>query len=282
MTPPGSSSPRARARSRSPAPGSPRCAQGAGPQARLLPDARPRGGATRSRSAARACRGRSPRSRSTPTSRRPTSTSSPTPRPPTCRSRPATCRRWRASVRPKAPAAQDIFTAWKDLNDSDGLTPYMDYATPTFFDDFSGAVQKLMAGKHVAGRVHEVDAGGLREVHRHAVTDLAPPASRGASPTCTCCRGWWCSGVRAGAAAAQRVAVAVHMGRRDGGDVERARQLLGDRLRPEDPLGVPARAAPGRSTRRCRSRSGWCWRPRCRVRACAGWRCSGRSCSCRR
>ena len=51
-----------------------------------------RGGrASRSRSAARACRGRSPRSRSTPTSRPPTSTSSPTPRPPTCRSRPTTC-----------------------------------------------------------------------------------------------------------------------------------------------------------------------------------------------
>jgi raffinose/stachyose/melibiose transport system substrate-binding protein len=52
-----------------------------------------------------------------------------------------------ASVRSKAPAVQDIFTAWKDLSDSDGLTPYMDYATPTFYEDFSGAVQKLMAGK---------------------------------------------------------------------------------------------------------------------------------------
>jgi raffinose/stachyose/melibiose transport system substrate-binding protein len=52
-----------------------------------------------------------------------------------------------ASVRSKAPAVQDIFTAWKDLGESDGLTPYMDYATPTFYDDFSGAVQKLMAGK---------------------------------------------------------------------------------------------------------------------------------------
>ncbi len=52
-----------------------------------------------------------------------------------------------ATVRSKAPAVQDIFTAWKDLNDSDGLTPYMDYATPTFYDDFSGAVQKLMAGR---------------------------------------------------------------------------------------------------------------------------------------
>src|SRR5215210_4072201 len=52
-----------------------------------------------------------------------------------------------ASVRSKSPAVQDIFTAWQDLSDSDGLTPYMDYATPTFYDDFSGAVQKLMAGK---------------------------------------------------------------------------------------------------------------------------------------
>ena len=104
-------------------------------------------GATRSRSAARACRGRSRRSRRTPTWRPPTSTSSPTPRPPTCRSRPATCRRRRRACGRSRRPRKDIFTAWKDLNDSDGLTPYMDYATPTFYDDFSGAVQKLMAGK---------------------------------------------------------------------------------------------------------------------------------------
>ena len=30
---------------------------------------------------------------------------------------------------------------------ADGLTPYIDYATPTFYDDFSGAVQRLLAGK---------------------------------------------------------------------------------------------------------------------------------------
>ena len=44
-------------------------------------------------------------------------------------------------------SSKDIFAAWKQLNDNDGLTPYMDYATPTFYDDFSGAVQKLLAGK---------------------------------------------------------------------------------------------------------------------------------------
>ena len=35
----------------------------------------------------------------------------------------------------------------RTLSDNDGLTPYIDYATPTFYDDFSGAVQRLMAGK---------------------------------------------------------------------------------------------------------------------------------------
>src|SRR6478735_6044383 len=51
------------------------------------------------------------------------------------------------SAQPTNPVGQDIFKAWKTLNDADGLTPYMDYATPTFYDDFSGAVQKLLGGK---------------------------------------------------------------------------------------------------------------------------------------
>ena len=48
---------------------------------------------------------------------------------------------------PSAPVNKEIFAAWKQLNDTDGLTPYMDYATPTFYDDFSGAVQRLLGGK---------------------------------------------------------------------------------------------------------------------------------------
>ena len=52
-----------------------------------------------------------------------------------------------ATTEPSAPVQKDIFAAWKALNDTDGLSPYMDYATPTFYDDFSGAVQKLLAGK---------------------------------------------------------------------------------------------------------------------------------------
>ena len=51
------------------------------------------------------------------------------------------------SIEPTTPVQKEIFAAWKQLNDTDGLTPYMDYATPTFFDDFSGAVQRLLGGK---------------------------------------------------------------------------------------------------------------------------------------
>ena len=30
---------------------------------------------------------------------------------------------------------------------ADGLIPYLDYTTPTFYDDISGGVQRLMAAK---------------------------------------------------------------------------------------------------------------------------------------
>ena len=41
----------------------------------------------------------------------------------------------------------EVFEAWGQLNDSDGLIPYLDYTTPTFFDDISGAIQQLLAGR---------------------------------------------------------------------------------------------------------------------------------------
>jgi raffinose/stachyose/melibiose transport system substrate-binding protein len=52
-----------------------------------------------------------------------------------------------ATKQPSSPANRDVFAAWKQLSETDGLTPYMDYATPTFYDDFSGAVQRLLGGK---------------------------------------------------------------------------------------------------------------------------------------
>jgi raffinose/stachyose/melibiose transport system substrate-binding protein len=41
----------------------------------------------------------------------------------------------------------DIAAAWQKLNDADGIIPYLDYTTPTFYDDVSAAIQKLLAGK---------------------------------------------------------------------------------------------------------------------------------------
>jgi raffinose/stachyose/melibiose transport system substrate-binding protein len=41
----------------------------------------------------------------------------------------------------------EVFDAWGQLAESDGLIPYLDYATPTFYDDISGAIQQLLAGR---------------------------------------------------------------------------------------------------------------------------------------
>jgi raffinose/stachyose/melibiose transport system substrate-binding protein len=48
---------------------------------------------------------------------------------------------------PAGALSKDVFAAWKALNEAEGVTPYIDYATPTFFDDFTGAVQRLLAGR---------------------------------------------------------------------------------------------------------------------------------------
>ena len=36
---------------------------------------------------------------------------------------------------------------WKRVNTGSGLVPYLDYATPTFYDTLSAAVQQLTATK---------------------------------------------------------------------------------------------------------------------------------------
>ena len=41
----------------------------------------------------------------------------------------------------------EVFAEWGRLNDTDGLIPYLDYTTPTFYDDISGAIQELLGGK---------------------------------------------------------------------------------------------------------------------------------------
>jgi raffinose/stachyose/melibiose transport system substrate-binding protein len=52
-----------------------------------------------------------------------------------------------AAAQPRGAAAQDVFEAWRTLTDADGLVPYLDYATPTFFDTITAGVQQLMAGR---------------------------------------------------------------------------------------------------------------------------------------
>lgn len=41
----------------------------------------------------------------------------------------------------------EVFQAWAQAGEEDLLVPYLDYATPTFFDTITAAVQDLMAGK---------------------------------------------------------------------------------------------------------------------------------------
>ena len=51
-----------------------------------------------------------------------------------------------------APAASgglpgDVSAAWTKLNEVDGIIPYLDYTTPTFYDDITAAIQELLGGK---------------------------------------------------------------------------------------------------------------------------------------
>ena len=87
-------------------------------------------------------------------------------------------------------------TAWQKLNEADGVIPYLDYTTPTFYDDISGAIQELLAGKQDPAAVHQGRAGGLRQVGGVRAEDgrlravrrtIVRPASRDSSATCTCC-----------------------------------------------------------------------------------------------
>ena len=50
----------------------------------------------------------------------------------------------KTDAQPTGGVSQEVSEAWRALNDADGLTPYIDYATPTFYDDFSGGVQRLL------------------------------------------------------------------------------------------------------------------------------------------
>lgn len=44
-----------------------------------------------------------------------------------------------------------MIETWRRLNEADGLVPYLDYATPTFYDTISEALQDLIAGNSTPG-----------------------------------------------------------------------------------------------------------------------------------
>lgn len=48
---------------------------------------------------------------------------------------------------PEGALLGEVFAAWKALGDADGLLPYLDYTTTTFYDDVSAGIQELLAGK---------------------------------------------------------------------------------------------------------------------------------------
>jgi raffinose/stachyose/melibiose transport system substrate-binding protein len=54
-------------------------------------------------------------------------------------------------AKPTTPAGEDVFAAWRTLSEANGLVPYLDYATPTFYDDITAAVQRLLAGRTTPG-----------------------------------------------------------------------------------------------------------------------------------
>jgi raffinose/stachyose/melibiose transport system substrate-binding protein len=56
----------------------------------------------------------------------------------------------------------EVFSAWKTLNDADGIIPYLDYTTPTFYDDISSAIQELLGGKQDPAQF----TAGVEEAYR--------------------------------------------------------------------------------------------------------------------
>jgi raffinose/stachyose/melibiose transport system substrate-binding protein len=60
-----------------------------------------------------------------------------------------------AAAQPRGAAAQDVFEAWRTLADADGLVPYLDYTTPTFYDTITAGVQQLMAGRQTPSEFTE-------------------------------------------------------------------------------------------------------------------------------
>jgi raffinose/stachyose/melibiose transport system substrate-binding protein len=53
----------------------------------------------------------------------------------------------KGSPTPSGGLDADAAAAWQKLNAVDGIIPYLDYTTPTFYDDITAAIQELLGGK---------------------------------------------------------------------------------------------------------------------------------------
>ncbi|MFL6006142.1 MAG: extracellular solute-binding protein [Gaiellaceae bacterium] len=53
----------------------------------------------------------------------------------------------KSDAQPTGALDQDVFKAWKELSQTDGLVPYLDYSTPTFYDDVTASLQRLLGNK---------------------------------------------------------------------------------------------------------------------------------------
>ncbi|MDL4776532.1 extracellular solute-binding protein [Actinomadura xylanilytica] len=51
------------------------------------------------------------------------------------------------SKRPEGALTKDVAAAWAELSKGDGITPYIDYATPGLADTLGGPLQELIAGR---------------------------------------------------------------------------------------------------------------------------------------
>jgi raffinose/stachyose/melibiose transport system substrate-binding protein len=61
----------------------------------------------------------------------------------------------RTDAEPQGALLQEVFAAWTTLSDEDGLVPYLDYATPTFYDEITAGVQELLGGELEAAQFTE-------------------------------------------------------------------------------------------------------------------------------
>ncbi|WP_279580983.1 hypothetical protein [Fodinicola feengrottensis] len=52
-----------------------------------------------------------------------------------------------AAALPAGSPEGQLVAGWQQISANDGLTPYLDYSTPTFYDTLTAALQSLIGGQ---------------------------------------------------------------------------------------------------------------------------------------